>query len=351
MRGLVKIGMAAVLAGGAAWCCVLPGAGAQNDPQAQVEEVVVNQAAGRVVIAVVKGAILIGTVEEAIEPGTRPPVPVPVNGNRAGVILGAVQWTSPSLSKDLARLDLELPHIREAVLGDAPTLGGGENKEASDIEAIGKPLRDRLGEVAGSIHGKVDWPTNEPVAELVLADYIADYGPEVWQITYSMEQQQQHGDYWVTNVDDPVYLQSWPPEKGQPHTLMEFDYPAKATQAFVLDLLRQKDPRLDKLVHSDPQMADAAGKFLSGDSMKITAGEATQFLRAALGAIAPANAPQTMAIITQDRGFDWILPPPPEPKTAKPSLQNTRPADAPSLGHPHSDDSEQVPSLAHPNSR
>jgi hypothetical protein len=219
--------------------------------------------------------------------------------------------------------------------------------EASDIEAIGKPLRDRLAALAGAIHGKLEWPENEPLVELVVADYIEGYGPEVWQISYSMDQEQQQGDYWVTNIDDPVYLQIWPPEKGQPHTLMEFHYPPDKEPS-LLDLLRQKDARLDGLVRGDAKMADTANKFLSGDSMKILPGDATQFLRAALAALTPASEPQTMAIIKQENGFDWILAPPPEPKA--PKNQENHTPDAPSLAHPPSDDSEPAPSLAHPRS-
>jgi hypothetical protein len=257
-----------------------------------------------------------------------------------------VQWTSPSLQKELGRLDQELPQLRGDAAADAPRLmPGSVNTEASDIEAIGKPLRDRLAALAGTIHGKLEWPENEPLVELVVADYIEGYGPEVWQISYSMDQEQQQGDYWVTNIADPVYLQIWPPEKGQPHTLMEFHYPPDKEPS-LLDLLRQKDARLDGLVRGDAKMADTANKFLSGDSMKILPGDATQFLRAALAAITPASEPQTMAIIKQENGFDWILAPSPEPKA--PKNQENHTPDAPSLAHPPSDDSEPAPSLAHP---
>jgi hypothetical protein len=327
---------------------VLLHASAQDDSDQAVEEVVVNQAAGRVVLAVVKNAILIGTAENSIEAGTRPPVPVMLTSLRAGMLLGAVDWTSPSTQKNLARLDKELPELRESVLGaNDPHLSvGSVDSEATDIEAIGKPLREKLNSLAGDIHSNLDWPARDPVAELVLADYAPDYGAEVWQLTYTMSQEQQKGDYWVTNVDQPVYLQIWPPEKGQPHTLMEFDYPQKNAPTTLLDLLRQKDPRLQGLLQGDAKMADTANKFLSGDSMKILPADATQFLRAALGAVTPANMPQTMAIIKQEQGFDWILQPPAEPKPAK----SARPAAAPSLANPqnNNNDSEDRPSLAHP---
>jgi hypothetical protein len=319
---------------------------AQDDSQQTVEEVVVNQAAGRVVIAVVKHAILIATAENPIEPGTRPPIPTQVSSMRAGVVLGADEWASPSLQKDLGRLDQELPHLNGPFGGaDTPTLGGVvANTEASDIESIGKAVHERLGDLAGNIHNGLDWPANAPLAQVVLADYAANYGPEVWQLTYSMEQEQQHGDYWVTNVSDPVYLQIWPPEKGQPHALMEFDFPQKDAPPSLLDLLKQKDTRLESVIQGDRTMANTANEFLTGDSLKIPANDATQFLRAAMAAVTPANDPQTMAIIRDENGFDWILRPPAEPKPAK----RTRPPGAPSLANPGGGDSEPPPSLAHP---
>lgn len=333
-----------VLAIGAALCAALPRAKGQQDISQAVEEVVVNQAAGRVVIAVVKHAIVIGTVESAIEPGTRVPVPTALSSIRVGIVLGADEWTSPSLQKDLGWLDQELPHLHSGIAADAPSIGGPTaNTQATDIEAIGKPVRERLGELAGDIHSNLDWPAKTPVTELLLADYLPDYGPEVWQLTYSLEQEQQQGDYWVTNVEGPVYQQIWPPEKGQPHTLMEFDYPQKDAPPTLLDLMKQKDPRLESVIQGDQTLAATANSLLSGDSTKISAGDATQFLRAALAAITIPNVPQTVSIIRDESGFDWILRPPAEPR--KPN--SNRPPDAPSLANPHQSE-PGAPSLAHP---
>ncbi|HXA56146.1 MAG TPA: hypothetical protein VNU84_01835 [Candidatus Acidoferrum sp.] len=333
----------------ASFClCALPGAAAQDDADASVEEVVVNQAAGRVIVAVVKNAILIATIENPVEAGTRPPIPVALSGLRAGTILGADEWTSPSLQTILGRLDQDLPQLHAAIGEQGPRLSvGAAGAEASDIEAVGKPLRERLAGLAGDIHSPLNWPEKEPVLELVIADILEGYGPEVWQVSYTMSQQQQQGDYWVTNIEDPVYLQIWPPEKGDPHTLMEFSYPFDKAPASLLDLLRRKDPRFDGLLHGDAKMADTANKFLSGDSTKIAAGDATQFLRAALASITPPNARQTMAVIREQTGFEYILAPPAEPKAPRMSQPN-RPADAPSLAHPSGDGASDAPSLAHP---
>jgi hypothetical protein len=306
---------------------------AQNQPGEQNEETVASLAAGRVVIAVVKGAILIGTVENPIEADTRPPTPVTTASARAGVILGAVRWSSPSSQLEFARLDEDLPHLRSSQVMQSPHLGTEPTgAEATDLEVVGKGLLDRLNQVAGNLHARVDLPANEPLAQLIIAGYQPQYGPEVWLLAYPMKQQQESNDYWTTRVLLPSYTQFWPPEKGRPRTLIEFAYPPENVPTTLLDLLRQKDQRLQKIIVSDPKMAEVAARFLAGESNKVLSADATQFLRAALDAIAPPDTRETMAIITEEDGFSWILAPPKEKSI--PNSQPNRPADAPSLLHP-----------------
>jgi hypothetical protein len=305
---------------------------AQQVQEPPTEEIVVNFAAGRVVIAVVKDAILIGTIENKIEPQTHPPIPMQMNRARAGILLGAVDWFSPSSQIQLARLDNELPHLHGHFEVPSPHINQTPTTaEASDLEALGQNLYERINTVAGNLHGKVDWPPTAPVAELILADYMQGYGPEVWQLTFTLKQEMQREDYFDTHVSHPVYLQSWPPEKGQPHTLVEFQYPPDNATPTLLDLLRQKDPRLEKICASDAKMREVADRFLDGQSGKVLAVDATQFLRAVLAVLAPPNARETMAAINIDTGFDWILRPPAEPKRPTPQTGQERPAEAPSL--------------------
>ena len=296
------------------------------------EEVVANLAAGRVVIAVVKGAILIGTVENPIEAGTSPPIPVPIATDRVGIVLGAVDWFSPSSHQELARLDQELPHLRSHLIAMAPQLAAKGGGEATDIEAVGEGLLERLDQVVPELHGKLDLPDGEPIAELIAVNYLPTYGPEVWQLSYGIEQEEEDNDYWTTRVLRPSYLQFWPPEKGQPRTLVEFDYPPDDASTTLLELLRNHDPRLDRITSSDPRMADVANRLLQGESNKISLADATQFLRAALDAIAPPNARETMASIAEEEGFGWILAPPPAPKST--ASEPGRPAGAPTLAAP-----------------
>jgi hypothetical protein len=312
---------------------------AQENAGAPTEEIVVNLASGHVVIAVVKDAILIGTVETPIEPLTHVPTPVELGSERAGIILGAVDWFSPSSQKTLARLDRELPHLHSEIPGQkapphlAQSQGGDE---AADIEVIGQGLLERLNGLALAIHGKLDMPAKEPIAQLIIADFLSNYGAEVWTATYTLKQSQQRGDFWATSVLRPVYLQFYPPEKGQPHTLLEFNYPSEGAAPTLLSLLQSGDPRLAKVKESDPKMAEVASRFQSGESNKALAADAIQFLRASLDAIAPPNSRQTMVVIQPETGVKWILAPPPEPQQPEKLQQQQRPPGAPTLAKPPS---------------
>jgi len=309
----------------------------QQTNEAPADEIVANLAAGRVVIAVVKDAILIGTIENPIEPETRPPTPVPMASSRAGVILGPVDWFSVPAHQQLALLNKELPHLRSQLVHAAPSLqqSSREGGEATDIQAIGQGLLERLNNLAVELHGKIDLPESQPLETLVVADYLPAYGPEIWQLTYGIEQLQQHGEYWNTRVLRPQYLQFWPPEKGASHTLVEFHYPPEDTSPSLLDLLKRKDERLEKVISSDAKMKEVADRIVSGQIGKVASADATQFLRAALDALAPPKSRETMAAIGMEHGFDWILAPPPEPKPEGAQPKSDRPEAAPSLLNPH----------------
>lgn len=323
----------------------------QEIATAPSEEIVVNLAAGRVIIAVVKDAIIIATVENPIEPQTHPPIPVQLGAQRAGIVLGAVDWFSPSSQVQLARLDRELPGLRGQVSRNAPVSGmrtaptpirPEADSEATDLEIVGQGVFERLNRVAANLHAKVTLPANEPVVQVLLAGYARDYGPEVWLLSFDLVQEMRKLDYYDTRVKRPVYAQFWPPEKNQLHTLLEFQYPPENKSATILDLIKAQDPRIQKICAADPKMKDVADRFLQGDYKKILQVDATPFLRAAIAATTDANSRQTMAVIAQDSSaFEWILRPPAEPKSPLPaSPQDTQkdaqPPDRPSLFGPPS---------------
>jgi hypothetical protein len=309
----------------------------QETAETPGDEIIANLAAGRVIVAVVKDAIIIGTVENPIEAGTYPPIPVPLASRRMGVMLGAVDWFSVTSQQELARLDRELPRLHSHMIPQDPRLQQPqEGTEATDIQAIGQGILERLNQVVKPLHNKIDLPADEPLAELIIADYIEGYGPEIWQAKFPLQQDPERGDYWDTRVLRPRYFQFWPPEKGQPRTLVEFHYPPGDTSPTLLDLLRQNDPRLVRIRESsDANVSHVAQFLLQGESNKVLAADAIQFLRAAFAATNPPNSRQTMAAMGIQTGFQWILPPPPEPK--RPGQQRERPEGAPTLAKPPSE--------------
>jgi hypothetical protein len=315
---------------------------AQQTQETPTEEFVANLATGRVIILVVKDAIVIATVENPIEAQTHVPTPVAVTSVRAEIMLGAVDWISPSSQVQLARLDRELPHLRGAAALKPGSLGGPQSSsEATDLEGVGQAVFERFNEVTRNIHGRIDLPAGEPIAQIVVAGFAKDYGAEVWLLTFNVKQDLQREDYFNTHITRPTFEQFWPPEKGQPHTLVEFQYPPEGALPTLLDLLKKKDPRLDKIASSDAKMSEVVSLLLAGDSKKILATDAVQFIRAALGALAPANARETVSVVTEDSGLRWVVQPPAEAKPLKslgapPSEKDERPADAPSLVHPNS---------------
>ncbi len=298
--------------------------------KASAQEVVVNLAEGRVVICAAMDGIIVATVEARSELGSRQPVVVPLSSLHAGVLLGAVEWVRPESTDKPVRLDNELSHLA----GAAPSTAGraDDSEGASDIEAIGVALLERIRQLAGQLYSKINISEDEPLIRLVLAGYVPKYGPEVWSIDYRIRQDALGSDMWRTRVLRPSYTQLYPPEKGQPHTLVEVRYPPAnhATAApELLDLLRQNDPRLAPMRAANQILAKSVAFVVDGQSQKSLAAPDADFLRAALPAITLPETRLTMGLIDFDKGFRYLIgpaePPPPAPADEK------REPDAPTL--------------------
>ena len=124
--------------------------------------------------------IIVATVDTHSEPGSRQPVVVALSALRAGVLLGAVEWIQPESRDKPIRLDSELARLAVAFNTSGPTTVNG----ATDIESIGVALLERVRDVAGQLHQKINIGEDEPLIRLVLVDYVPDYGPEAWAIDY-----------------------------------------------------------------------------------------------------------------------------------------------------------------------
>ncbi len=283
-----------------------PPAAAQEDGR----EIIANRAAGRVVIYVAGNGIVIGAAEPAtehVEAGSHPPAVLPLGESRIGVLLGAIEWVSPTSGRPPVRLDREFPRLASEA---APLRRKPEPFQAGDIESIGVALLERLRNVATQIHYKLELKPNQPLLELLLVNYLEDYGPEVWELKYRVAQDAGRGDFWRTRVLRPSYTQLYPPEKHEPRTLIEARYPPDEPGPALLDLLNQNDPRLAPLRSADPAMTRAVEFLARGQSNKASADDAAMFLRAALAAVSSADAKMTLGVLHERQGIEWVLAPP-----------------------------------------
>ncbi|HEV2299266.1 MAG TPA: hypothetical protein VGR72_12195 [Candidatus Acidoferrales bacterium] len=303
----------------------------QSDPQEDaVHEIVANLNAGRAVIAVAKDGIVIATLEDPIEPATRPPAIIELSGERVAVLLGAVDWWLPEERRELSQLETELPRLPSTEGPAAPVLNADsrESGEALDIEGIANRLHGQLNWIADHIHGNLHLPGDQPIAEMLLADYAHDYGPEVWLIQYSFEQEQKQGDFWQTRALPPQYTQLWPPQKGQPHALIEVSYPPDQSTPTLQQLLGS-DSRIGNALTAQPELRNASQAVLNSGVNKLTAVDVAALLRTTLGAIAPPNARMVEAEINEKLGVGWFVRPPAFPEA--PGTIQARPPGAPSL--------------------
>jgi hypothetical protein len=306
---------------------LLPAAAAQDEAS---REVAVNLTEGRVVICAATDGIIVATIGERSEPGSRPPVVLSLSALRAGVILGAVEWVQPDSKDKPIRLDSEFPGLIGAALNNS----GRPNYDnaGSDIEAIGVAVLERVRELAGQLHNKLNIGEDEPLIRLVLVGYVLKYGPEAWTIDYHIRQDALGNGLWRTRVLRPSYNQLYPPEKGQPRTLVEVRYPpanrAKDTPE-LLDLLRQNDPRLATLRTANERLAKSVAFVVEGQSQKSVAAFDVAFLRGAIPAVTAPETKLTMALVDFDKGFQWVIEP---PAAERPPVDTTpREPDAPTL--------------------
>jgi len=284
------------------------------------QEIAVNLAEGRVVICAAKDGIILATIDTHSESGSQPPAVAMLTAVRAGVMLGAVEWVQPESKDKPIRLDSEFPRLAATALN----ISGRPNyaSAASDIESVGVAVLERVRQLAEQLHHKINLGEDEPLVRLVIVGYVQDYGPEAWTIDYHIRQDALGNDYWRTRVLRPSYNQLYPPEKGQPHTLIETRYPPenRAKDApELLDLLRQNDPALANSRTGNELLTKSVAFILDGQSQKSAAASDVDFLKAAIPAVTLPEAKLTMAYVDFDKGFQWVVRPPKEANTPAPN--------------------------------
>lgn len=305
-----------------------PRAQSQNSP-ASAQEIIANLATGRVVICVTRDAILVGAESEKSEPGAHSPLFVPLVGGHVAVLLGAVEWVELNSGKPPIRLDAELSKVGH--LKSNHPIESVDYNEATDLEVLGIAFLERLRAVTSELHHELKLKEDEPIVQILIVGYQKDYGPEAWVISYKLQQRLLRGDYWDTLAQRPSYVQLYPPEKRDPHTIVEFKYPPEIKGSTLQEMLQQNDSRLIPIRSADPKVGQAAQLMLDGATQKANSEPATVFFRQALQATAPRDSKLTLAILHEGDRFDRIIPPPEtELKT-----DDKRDSTAPTLRAPH----------------
>ncbi len=266
-------------------------------PQQAADEVVANLAAGRAAVLIAKDGLAVASAQSQIEPGTLPPLIVPLGSLRVAVLLGPVEWTWPGTGRSPLRLDVAL---RQSAPVRRPADMSNSAIPATDIESIGLAFLEPLRNAAGLLNGPLHLQPHEVFTELLIVDYEPGYGPEAWSLRYRAEQELMRGDFYRTAIHRPEYVQLYPPDKGQPRTLMETTYPPNdPNEPAILNLLKTNDSRLAALRAADPGMGQAADLLVRGESQKIKIEDGLELLRAAFQTVTPRDSRQMLLKITE----------------------------------------------------
>ncbi|HEX3543849.1 MAG TPA: hypothetical protein VHT31_04915 [Candidatus Acidoferrum sp.] len=315
------------------------GAAAQN--LQREDEIVASLAGGRVIVQVAKeNVIVFAAINRPIEQNSVPPRLLQLDATHVGILFGASEWQIPA-TPDPVRLDRNYQAAQTNNQHYAPYPG----QEAPDLETIGIAFLEKLRPLVAQLHHKLDFRPDDALFELVILGFARDYGPEVWEVEYRIEQQQvaARGEYWQTRILRPRFTQLYPPEGGKkaPHTLVEARYPpedpsllasrvvTQNTEPPLIALIQAGDPAISQLRSGDPKFAKVMDAIDHGQAQKVSATDSADFLRAALPLISGGNK-FFLGTMEEQRGFDWIVPPD-EPVQKVDKDDKTRPPSAPSL--------------------
>lgn len=294
---------------------------------AQEDEIVANLAGGRTIIQVANDAILFAAISHPLEAKSVPPRVAAIDSRHVGIFYGASEWQVPAQPQPI-RLDLDIPHF-----GRPDPRFASPTDADQDLEQIGIAFLEKLRPLVSQLHHKIDLKPDEPLFQIILIGYAPkDYGPEVWLIDYSVEQEAipNEKDFWQTHLLRPRFSQLYPPEKHQPKTLMEVRFPADLPGIPLLGLIQQSDPAIARLRSSDAHLNKVVEQIQRGEAQKANSAASTDFLRDALPLVA-GNSPFIMGVLSERGGFEWIVPPT-EPRVKEETAQDKdRPPDAPTL--------------------
>jgi len=291
------------------------------------DEIVANLAGGRVIVHVSQELISFAVIDKPIEANSHPPRVLSVDSTHVGVLFGAAEWQLAADPKP-TRLDKNFQRITK----QDPRYHAYPDETAPDLESIGVGFLERLRPLVAQLHTKLTFAPEEPIFEVVLIGYARDYGPEVWQLDYRIEQEEvgaRGNDYWQTRVLRPHFTQLYPPEgKKSPRMLVDIHYPDDPDASSVNAIILRDDARIARLRSADPRFAKVLENIGKGQAQKAVDADATNFLRALVPIVAE-DAHFVLGTVGESEGFVWIVAPEEPIESAVPDKD--QPPEAPSL--------------------
>jgi len=295
--------------------------------EALENEVVANLAGGRVIVDVSRDLISFAVIDHPVETNSHPPRVLSLDATHVGVLFGAAEWQVSAEPRPV-RLD----HNFERITKQDPRYLSYPDDAEPDLESIGIGFLERLRPLVSQLHNKLNLGAEEPIFEVVIIGYAQNYGPEVWQVEYRIEQEElgtRGKDYWQTHILRPRFTQLYPPEgKKSPRTLVETSYPVDLEGTELNALILRDDPRIGRLRAADPRFAKVLADIDKGQAQKAADADSTDLLRAMVPLIA-GDARFVLGTVGEEQGFEWVVAPDEPIETAVPD--KNQPPEAPSL--------------------
>jgi hypothetical protein len=294
----------------------------------QVSEVAATLASGRVTIIAAHDGFVVAAIGKPLEPGDFLPLIVPLGENDLVVALGAVDWVEPPTGRPVLRLSSQLPVLMRGVSGNAPRLSSDTN--FSNIDRIGLAVLGPLRDAARNLHAKIQLPENLPLAELILVRQPVENTGSVWDLSYWLHQRFLQQNFWDTEVQRPRLSRMFP-VKNDKSGFLEVSYPPGDQSPGPIDWLSHPTGRLAQYVEAHPKLAKAQQRIAEGKGGKVKLAQLVPLMKTALQTMVPASTPKSLASLSWDTGFAWVIKPPPLPHA-----KTKRPPGAPTLrSQPH----------------
>jgi hypothetical protein len=294
--------------------------------QGHEDEIVANLAGGRVIVHVARDLIIFAAIDQPVEQNSVPPRVLDLDGGHIGVLLGASEWRIPADPKPI-RLDRNFQRTGAR----DPRYQTDPGEAEPDLETIGTAFLEKLRPMVSQLHHKLDFSPDDAIFQLVIIGFApGDYGPEVWQVEYRIEQEivATRGEYWQTRLLRPRFTQLYPPEKKAPHKLVESRYPAGAKGPTLAEMIQSNDPRVTPVAEHEPRFEKVVENLRGGQANKAAPVDSVDYMRAVLPLIA-GNARFVLGTMEERHGFEWVVPP--DEPIEKAEEDKNRPAEAPTL--------------------